>query len=156
MKRDEKGKRVFAPFQTQRLDVRTGKAVETIHIDIAADMSIGVDLRKELRTSMTTLMWYAQLKEHAHAAMKQARYRQHKTFEDTYDEIRAQNLKLSETQVKNRVHLSPAWRLRTEKYMKWRDRYRMLHELCVALKERNDNLRTLESSERRERDGKYE
>ena len=156
MKRDKDGKKIFTPFRTQRLDLKTGKAIETIDIDIASDMRIGQDLRKELRESMTRWMWYAQLKEHAHTAMKQERYRQHKIFEDVYDNLRMLNPKLSETQVKNKVHCSEEWRRQTEKYMRWRDRYRMLHELCIALKERNDNLRTLESSERRERDGHYE
>lgn len=148
-------KRVFSPFATQCIHPRTGKPTETIHVDIAADMKIGRDLQKALRTSMTTWVWYAQLKEQAHAKMKQAKYRQHRVGEEIYVEIRAQNLRMSETQIKNKVHLDKRWLKRTERYMLWRDRYRMLHELCIALKERNDNLRTLESSERKEREGAY-
>lgn len=149
-------KRTFAPFQTQRLDVRSGKPIETIDVDIAADLRIGHDLQDELRKSMSTYTWYAQLKEHAHAAMKMAKYRQHQASERIYDEVRALNPKMSETQVKNKVHLHTKWLKRTRSYMRWRDRYRMLHELCTALRERNDNLRTLEATERREREGKYE
>jgi len=148
-------KKTFAPFHTERVDMRTGKVLERIDIDIAADMKIGHDLQKELRTSMSTLAWYAQLKEQAHAKMKQAKYRSHQAHETVYDEIRSTSPKLSETQCKNKVRLSPKWRKWIERYMKWRDRYRMLHELCVTLKERNDNLRTLESSERKERTGAY-
>lgn len=148
-------KKKFAKFVTQSIDWKTGKPKETIEIDIAADMKIGHDLQKALRTSMTTLSWYQQLKEMAHAKMKEAKYRSHLTAERVYDEVRGLNPKLSETQVKNKVHLSTEWIKYIERYMKWRDRYRMLHELCVALKERNDNLRTLEASERREREGAY-
>lgn len=147
-------KRVFSPLETQRIDSR-GKPIDTVHIDIAEDMRIGRDLQKALRTSMTTWAWYAQLKEQAHAKMKQAKYRQHRISEVIYDDIRSQNPRMSETQVKNKVKLDKRWLKRTEAYMKWRDRYRMLHELCIALKERNDNLRTLEASERREREGAY-
>lgn len=148
-------KREFLPFSTQRIDPKTGRIIDTVHIDIAADMAIGHDLQRALRKSMTTWAWYSQLKEQAHAKMKQAKYRVHCMYEKVYDELRQQHSKMSETQVKNKVHLDRRWRRRTRRYMLWRDRYRMLYELCVALKERNDNLRTLESSERREREGAY-
>lgn len=147
-------KRTFAPFQTQRLDKR-GKPIETIDIDLGADLRIGHDIQKALRTSMATYAWYAQLKEQAHAAMKQAKYRSYRSAETLYDEIKTKNPKMTETQVKNKIHLSRQWLKRTRAYMKWRDRHRMLHEICVALKDRNENLRTLESSERSERSGKY-
>jgi hypothetical protein len=129
--------------------------LETINVDIADDLRIGRDLQKALRTSMTTLGWYLQLKEQAHAKMKQAKYRSHRTFESQYDVLRTLHPKMTETQIKNKVHLTRKWRKRIERYMVWRDRYRMLDVLCHALYERNQNLRTLESSERKERLGAY-
>lgn len=149
-------KKKFSKFTTERIDFSTGKTIEKIQIDISRDLRIGRDLQKQLKTSMHTLGFYLQLKEMAHAKMKQMKYQSHQVFEEIYDEVRIAHPKLSETQVKNKVHLSAEWRKRTERYMRWRDRYRMLHELCIALKERNDNLRTLESSERKERDGGYQ
>lgn len=148
-------KKTFSPFRTGRIDWRTGKVIEWIDLDPAADLRVGRDTQKALKTSTHTLGWYMQLKEMAHTKMKQEKYKSHQIFEEVYDEIRSQSAKLSETQVKNKVHLSPDWRKRTEKYMQWRNRYRMLHELCIALKDRNDNLRTLESSERKEREGAF-
>lgn len=148
-------KREFSPFRTERVDMRTGKVLEKVDIDMRADLKIGHDIQKALKTSMETFGWYTQLKEQAHAKMKQAKYKSHQISEEIYDEIRTQNARLSETQVKNKVHLSPKWRRMIERYMKWRDRYRMLDAICKALYERNQNLRTLESSERKERDGTY-
>lgn len=149
-----KEERSFSPFSTQRID-STGKPIETVHIDIANDMRIGRDLQKALRTSMSTWAWYAQLKEQAHVMMKQMKYRVHCTTEELYAEIKEASPKLTETAVKNRIHLDSRWRKRMRRYMRWRDRFRMLQELCTQLKERNDNLRTLEASERRERGGAY-
>ncbi len=150
-----KTEKKFSRFRTERIDFRTGKVIERIALDVAKDLRIGHDIQKQLKTSMSTWAFYAQLKEMAHAKMKHAKYRSHQISEEIYDEIRTANPKMSETQCKNKVHLSPTWRKWTERYMKWRDRYRMLHEFCIALKERNDNLRTLESSERKEREGAY-
>jgi hypothetical protein len=126
-----------------------------VHIDLGRDLHIGRDLQDELRSSMERFGWYVQLKEQAHAMMKQKAYNAHCLEEEIYDEVRAQHPRLSETQVKNKVHLDKRWRKRTRSYMRWRDRYRMLSDICVALKERNENLRTLESSERAERAGRY-
>lgn len=151
MKRREK---TFTAFQTERLD-KEGNVIETMDIDLANDFHIGRDLQKALRTSMPTLMFYAQLKEQAHAAMKQQKHLSYRIEEKIYDEIRAVSPRLSETQVKNKIHLDKRWLRRIRKYMHWRDRYRMLHEIVSALRDRNENLRTLESSERAERAGKY-
>lgn len=150
-----KVEKTFSPFRTGRINWRTGKVIEWIDLDPAADLRIGSRTQKQIKTSTHTLGWYMQLKEMAHVKMKQAKYRSYQISEEIYDEIRAQSPRLSETQVKNKVHLSKAWRKQTEKYMTWRDRYRMLSDFCTALKERNDNLRTLESSERREREGTF-
>ena len=155
MKLHKEKKRTFAPFVTERVNER-GEVIEKVEIDLADDLRIGRDLRRALKTSMSTLGWYMQLKEQAHAMMKHWRYLAHRREESAYYEIRVDNPKLSETAVKNRVHLDKRWLKRIKKYMLWRNRYRMLSEVCVALKERNDNLRTLESSERKERDAHYE
>lgn len=157
MKRKEKqrAEKTFSSFRTGRIDWRSGKVKEWIELDPAEDLKVGRDIQKALKTSTHTLGWYMQLKEMAHAKMKQAKYKSHQISEEIYDEVRSAHAKLSETQVKNKVHLSPAWRKKIEIYMQWRDRYRMLNELCVALKDRNDNLRTLESSERKEREGAF-
>jgi len=146
--------RTFAPFFTQQLDKR-GKPAGIVHIDLERDLVIGRDIQKALKTSMSRYGWYVQLKEQAHTMMKQKAYEAHCLEEEIYDEIRSVHAKLSETQVKNRVHLDKRWRKKTRAYMKWVTRYRMLSDICVALKERNENLRTLESSERHERLGKY-
>jgi len=148
-------KKKFSTFTTERIDFRTGKTIEKLSVDVARDLKVGTDIQKALRTSAHTLGWYMQLKEMAHAKMKHAKYRAHLVAEEKYDEIKLANPRMSETYVKNKIHLSPAWRKCIRRYMKWRDRYRMLSEFCVALKERNDNLRTLESSERKEREGAY-
>lgn len=147
-------KREFAPFFTQQLD-KNGKPAGLVRIDLDADLRIGHDLQKSLKTSMHRYGWYIQLKEAAHRMMKQKAYEAHCLEEEIYDEVRSVNARLSETQVKNKVHLDKRWRKKTKAYMKWRDRYRMLNEICIALKERNENLRTLESSERHERLGRY-
>lgn len=152
MKRRSKLKgKAFPYVETQRLD-KNLTPLETVVLDVKADMSIGNDLVSELRDSAGLLAWYALLKEHAHEAMKQAKYRMHKRFEAKYDDIKAETPKMTETAVKNAVHRDSKWRRYTEKYMKWRYRYRMLNELCNAMTERNNNLRTLEASKRKERD----
>jgi len=148
-------RREFSPFATERIDARTGKPIETVHIDIAADMRIGRDLQKALRTSVSTWAWYAQLKEQAHAKLEQCKDRLEHVGAVIYEEIRSTNPKLTETNVKNKVKLDERWQKANKSCRKWSARHRMLHEICVQLKERNDNLRTLESSERKERDGAY-
>lgn len=148
-------RREFSPFSTQRIDARTGKPIETVHIDIAADLRIGRDLQRQLRRSVSTWAWYAQLKEQAHAKLEDCKDKLEHVGAVIYDEIRTANPKLSETNVKNKVKLDERWQKANRRCRKWNARHRMLHEICVWCKERNDNLRTLESSERQERGGKY-
>lgn len=156
MKVREEPERTFAPFVCWQLTVRNGKRKwSKVTINVEEDLRVSKDLQRALRKSMTTLGWYMQLKEFAHARMKRAMFRVHSAEEEIYDDLRREHAKLSETQVKNKVRLQPRWRKLTERYMHERDRYRFLSDIVVALKERNENLRTLESSERAERQGKY-
>lgn len=148
-------KREFSPFSTQRIDARTGKPIETVHIDIAADMRIGRDLQRELKRSVSTWAWYAQLKEQAHAKLDALKERLEHVGAVVYDEIKTANPKLSETNAKNKVKLDERWQKANRRCLKWSMRYRMLCEICTLSKERNDNLRTLEASERKERDGAF-
>lgn len=145
--------RNYAPFTTYRVDAK-GYAIkdEPITIDIGADLKIGRDLQRALRENARLLGWYSQLKEHAHIGMKQAAYRAKCREEDVYEQIRDDNTRMSETQVKNKVHRDPKWRKLTERYMTWRNRFRMLDDICRIMHARNQDLRTLESSERSERE----
>jgi hypothetical protein len=148
--------REFAPFTTKQMVVR-GEKIDwkEVTIDLENDLKIGRDLQKQLRTSMSTYGWYAQLKEHAHAAMKQAEFAQTRANAKLYAKLREKFPKVTETQIKNKVVLHKRYVKCAKRLLMWQERFRMLDNICYSLKERNDNLRTLEATERRERDGKY-
>lgn len=144
-------RRAFTLLVTERLDETLENIVEEVQIDVKADFVIGPDLMKELADSPGILAWYTQLKEQAHAMMKKARYREHSLREDMYNEIKSANARMSETAIRTQIYQTSKMRKRVERYMLWATRYRQLHELCEAWKVRNENLRSMETSMRRDR-----
>lgn len=149
--------REISPLTTQQaFSRRDGKRVwKTITVQIAEDLRIGRDLQKALRTSMSTFVWYAQLKEQAHAQLKQVEHDLDALYDEIYDTLKPLHPKTTETALKSKIHLDERWRKLAKRRLLWQSRYRMLDVYTFALRERNDNLRTLEATERSERNGKH-
>lgn len=144
--------KTFPTFVTFRLD-ENYKPVERVEIDVRNDFAVRkMSLQTELREVAGLQAWYGMLKEQAHSMMKRKRYAWHKEHERYADKVRTEFPKANVGDVKNKVNLQPKVRKAIERYMLWRDRHRMLHMLHEAMRDRHQTLRTIEASERKERE----
>lgn len=142
----------FSVFVTERLDMETLEPVERVTIDPAKDFPIGPDLRRELRDSPGVLAFYGTLREQALAKKKHCRYKWLKLHEKLYEQLREEHPKLSETGLKVKINRDKGVLHWIEQYMLWSRRHGMLDMLYDAWAERHQTLRTLETSQRGERE----
>lgn len=115
----------------------TGKVIDVYP---QKDTHIGSDMDLELRRLPGVLSWWVALRDCAKKHLREAMHAEHNVSEDIYNELRAKNLKATETTIKMMVKVDPRMRKAFRARMDAEDMHRQLDSQVDAIWEKKWSL----------------